>query len=227
MIPTGNELAAPPAALQIDGLKVARSGRVLLDELALRIPAGGRISIQGPSGCGKTTLLRIVSGLDTPDAGEVRLAGRLATQGKRLLLRPWERGVQMVFQDLGLWPTRKVLANVEDAVRAAGLDAPRERARRTLASLGLEALAERRVTHLSGGEARRLAFARALALEPALLLLDEPFTSLDPDARRRGFALLEEVAASTAAALVLVTHDPEEAARLGGEQLRLEGGRLA
>lgn len=225
--PAGAGDALPASAVSVRGLRVSRGGRALLEDAALELADGERVSIQGRSGCGKTTLLRVLAGLELPDAGEVYLGGRLATAGKRLHLQPWERGVQMVFQDLGLWPTRSVLSNVADAVQAAGLDDPQGRARRTLDALDIGGLAGRRVAALSGGEARRLAFARALALEPRLLLLDEPFTSLDPESRQQGFALLEQVLDSTAATVVLVTHDPEEAARLGGRALRLDGGHIA
>lgn len=215
-----------PAAVAVRGLRVAHDGRTLLDDLTLNLAPGERCSIQGSSGCGKTSFLRVIAGLDDADAGAIHLAGREANRDGRAVLPPWERGVQMVFQDLGLWPTRSVRRNVEDALRSAGRDDPRGRAERTLQALGLGDLMERGVGKLSGGEARRLAFARALALEPRVLLLDEPFTSLDPDSRAQGFALLEEVLAATSATVLLVTHDPEEAARLGGRMLRIDGGRL-
>ncbi len=215
-----------PAAVAVRGLRIAHDGRTLLNELTLTLAAGERCSIQGPSGCGKTSFLRVLAGLDDADAGEVHLAGREANRAGRSVLPPWERGVQMVFQDLGLWPTRSVRRNVEDALRAAGRDDPKGRAERTLQALGLAELMERGVAKLSGGEARRLAFARALALEPQVLLLDEPFTSLDPDSRAQGFALLEEVLDATAATVLLVTHDPEEAARLGGTRMHLQNGVL-
>ncbi|MDP7062039.1 MAG: ATP-binding cassette domain-containing protein, partial [Planctomycetota bacterium] len=134
--------------------------------------------------------------------------------------------VQLVFQDLGLWPTRTVLQNVTDARKAAGLGDVQKVAEETLAALDLQDLMDRKPTKLSGGEARRLAFARALALEPKLLLLDEPFASLDPDARHSGFDLLEQVLARSSAAVLLVTHDPEEAARLNGKRMSLSEGVL-
>ena len=200
--------------------------RKVLDQVSLTAEAGQRISIQGPSGTGKTTLLRIIAGLDCADSGTVTLGGTIATDGKRTLLPPWQRGVQMVFQDLGLWPTRTVLQNVMDARKAAGLPEVQKMSEEVLHALGLGALLKRLPAKLSGGEARRLAFARALAMEPKLLLLDEPFSSLDPEARHAGFALLEDVLEQSSAAVILVTHDAEEAARLGGSQMRLIDGGL-
>jgi iron(III) transport system ATP-binding protein len=212
--------------LAISGLcKSFGEGDILVD-VSLQVAAGERWSIQGPSGTGKTTLLRIIAGLELPDRGRVEIDGRLATDGNKLRLQPWRRGVQMVFQDLGLWPTRSVLQNVSDARRAAGLTDPKKVAMETLDALGLGALLQRRPAKLSGGEARRLAFARALAMEPQLLLLDEPFASLDSEARHAGFDLLDEVLARTSAAVILVTHDAEEAARLGGRSAHLEDGVL-
>ena len=215
------------AALAIDGLDHGYPERRLFTGLALELGAGERLSIQGPSGCGKTTLLRLIAGLEAPQSGTIELCGRPASRAGKVLLPPWRRGVQMVFQDLGLWPTRSVRANVRDACRAAGVADPDGRTDAVLQRLGLVGLAARKPSTLSGGEARRLAFARALALEPELLLLDEPFASLDAENRSAGFALLEEVLAATAAAVILVTHDPEEAARLGGRDLRLQEGKLA
>jgi ABC-type sugar transport system ATPase subunit len=200
--------------------------RKVLDNVSLELEVGQRMSIQGPSGTGKTTLLRIIAGLDVPDSGKITIGGKQATDDKKCLLQPWQRNVQLVFQDLGLWPTRTVLQNVTDARKAAGLPNVVQAATETLTALGLQDLLHRKPAKLSGGEARRLAFARALALEPKLLLLDEPFASLDPEARQNGFDLLEKVLERSAAAVLLVTHDPEEAARLNGTQMHLAEGVL-
>ncbi len=209
-----------------EDLVLAYDDRAVLRGASLELAVGARASLSGPSGGGKTTLLRVLAGLERPDAGRVLVGGEVATDGRRLVLPPWRRGIQLVFQDLGLWPTRTALQNVADAVAAVGLDAPRRRAEEALSRLGLADLAGRRPAHLSGGEARRLAMARALATRPRILLLDEPFASLDPEARREGFAWLEEVLADTEAAVLLVTHDPWEVDRLGGAALRLEEGRI-
>jgi ABC-type Fe3+/spermidine/putrescine transport system ATPase subunit len=212
--------------LAVEGLRLSRGGRTLFDGLELALRRGERLSLCGPSGCGKTTLLRTIAGLERPDAGRIWCRGLLATDGARLTLPPWRRGLQMVFQDLGLWPMRSVRQNVLDAARAAGRSDAAAAADAHLARLGLTALAARKPGSLSGGEARRLALARALVALPHALLLDEPFASLDPDARREGFALLDEVLARTDAAVLLVTHDPSEAERLGGRRLALRDGRL-
>jgi ABC-type Fe3+/spermidine/putrescine transport system ATPase subunit len=216
-----------PPQLALSALTKSFRQRVVLDHVSLAVEAGQRFSIQGPSGTGKTTLLRIIAGLEAADSGSVWLAGKVATEGAKIKLQPWQRGVQMVFQDLGLWPTRNVLQNVMDARQAAGLPHVKEVSTQVLVALGLGDFLKRKPGKLSGGEARRLAFARALAMEPKLLLLDEPFASLDPDARHAGFELLEQVLDQTSAAVILVTHDPEEATRLGGSQLRLVDGVLA
>ncbi len=220
-------MTAPPL-LEIRGLAWSAGGQPVLRELELHLEEGARLTVAGRSGAGKTSLLRLVAGLERPAAGEILLAGRRASAPGRVLLAPWRRGVQMVFQDLGLWPGRSVLANVRDALRAAGRSRREAtaRAREVLERLGLGALLERRPATLSGGEARRLALARALALEPRLLLLDEPFASLDPLARTEGLGFLEEILARTQAGVLLVTHEPEEARALGGELAVLRDGRL-
>jgi len=219
---------APPAApaLEAEGLVLIRGERRVLDGCSFALAAGARLALSGPSGCGKTTLLRVLAGLEKPAEGAVRCAGAAATEGPRLLLAPWQRGLQMVFQDLGLWPARTVRQNVLDAARASGQPDPGTAADALLARLRLDSFAGRKPGSLSGGEARRLALARALVTRPRALLLDEPFTSLDPAAREEGFALLDELLRETGAAVLLVTHDPWEAERLGGARARLLDGRI-
>jgi len=213
--------------LSVQSLRKSFGEQCILSGLDLQLDAGQRMSIQGPSGCGKSTLLRLLAGLDAPDNGTVFLCGEAANHKQRLLLQPWQRGIQMVFQDLGLWPTRTVLQHVIDVRKASGLASPKAVGEKVLHKLGLGQLLARRPGKLSGGEARRLAFARVMALEPKLILLDEAFSSLDPDHREQGFEVLEQVLESTGAAVILVTHDPAEAARLGGTALRMKEGKLS
>lgn len=210
-----------PAAVRVSELSCSLGGRRLFESLNFELEANGRLSIQGASGAGKTTLLRILAGLHPADSGTVELHGRAATSGKKHLLAPHQRGLQMVFQDLGLWPTRSVLQNIADPLQAQSWSKSdaQQRARELLNALHLDALEARKPASLSGGEARRLAFARALAPRPNLLLLDEPFASLDPTSRDRSFDALEAGLAHTEAAVILVTHDPSEADRLGGSRL--------
>ena len=216
----------PPSALSAEGLVLRRGGRAVLDGLDLVLGPGERLAIAGASGCGKTSLLRVLAGLDAAESGRVYLGGVLASEGAKIRLPPWKRGLQFVFQDLGLWPMRSVLQNVADVARWNRATDPKARAHELLTRVGLDGLAERLPATLSGGEARRLAFARALAARPRILLLDEPFTSLDPQARDEGFALLEDALRESQAAAILVSHDPGETERLGGRRLRMENGRL-
>ncbi|MGB0952675.1 MAG: ATP-binding cassette domain-containing protein [Planctomycetota bacterium] len=213
--------------LDVHGLSKSFADQVILKDCAFQLEAGERLSIQGPSGCGKSTLLRLLAGLETADQGTIQLDGKTATDGNKLPMAPWQRGIQMVFQDLGLWPTRKVLQHVVDVRKAAGLSDPKGVGSKILQELGLGSHLQARPGTLSGGEARRLAFARVMALEPKLILLDEAFSSLDPESRDQGFAVLEQVLESTGAAVILVTHDPLEAERLGGRAARMQDGGLA
>jgi iron(III) transport system ATP-binding protein len=187
----------------------------------LCVERGEFLALLGPSGCGKTTLLRLIAGYERPDTGEVVLEGR-PVAGSRWV-PPERRGVGMVFQDYALFPHLTVAANV-------GFGVPRrERRRRTaelLALVGLDAYGERYPHELSGGQQQRVALARALAPRPAVVLLDEPWSNIDPLLRG---AMREELAAILRAAdvtVVLVTHDREEAFSLADRVAVMRDGRV-
>lgn len=194
--------------------------RQVLAGVDFEVESGGILAVLGPSGGGKTTLLRIVAGLETPDAGRVEVLGRPVT-APGVFVPPESRRVGLVFQDYALFPHLTAREN-------AGFGAPgpegSARADEALSLLGLSEVAEHRPDELSGGEQQRVALARALAPEPAVLLLDEPFSNLDA-AFRAGVrdevaGLLRRVGATS----VLVTHDREEAFALADRVALLLGG---
>ena len=158
----------PGASVVLNSVARAAGGRPVLRGVSLEVPEGEMLALLGPSGAGKTSLLRVVAGLDAPDAGEVRLGGQDATRRP-----PRERGVGLVFQDLALWPYMTVEEHLE------GGDV-----RGLVERFALGALKGRRPHELSGGEKQRLALARAVAHDPRVVLLDEPFSGLDPLLRR-------------------------------------------
>lgn len=180
----------------------------------------------GPSGAGKTMTLRLVAGLERPDAGEISLDGRtLVSRERRVWVPPRERRCGFVFQDLALFPHLDVRANVLFGVRADG-EATRERLERLLERFRIGHLARRFPSELSGGEAQRAALARALMTDPAVLLLDEPFSSLDAETRRAVQDEVVEAHGTWRIPFVFVTHDREEAERLGDRMIFLREGKL-
>ena len=192
-----------------------------IDELD--IDAGERLAVLGPNGAGKTTLLRLLAGLDSPAAGSVELDGvPLAAAG-----RERRRRIAYATQQPGLLSTT-VLRNVELPLRWRGIarDVRRAAALAALERLGADRLAGRKAPTLSGGEAQRVNLARALALEPLLLLLDEPAARLDPDARQSFFADLEAALADRQATVVHVSHRADEAFRLADRVAVLSEGRV-
>ncbi len=203
--------------------KTFRGTRVL-EPLDLSIGAGETLVLLGPSGCGKTTTLRLIAGLETPDAG-----GRVAFGDDDVTALPIERRkVGMVFQNYALFPNLNVRGNIGYGLkiqRVSGADA-RERVDALLAMMRLEAHADKPVSQLSGGQRQRVALARALAPRPRVLLLDEPLTALDARLRDtlRGEmnTLLRELSVTT----VYVTHDQAEAMELGDRIVVMSHGRI-
>jgi iron(III) transport system ATP-binding protein len=194
----------------------ASSGRAAVEAVSLGLPAGKIGVLIGPSGCGKTSLLRAVAGLERCAAGRVVMAGEtLSDAGRGLHLPPEQRRIGMVFQDYALFPHLSVADNV--AFGVAGLDraARHKRVQQMLDLVGLAHAAKRAPHELSGGQQQRVALARALAPAPKLLLLDEPFSSLDVDLRERLAQEVRVILKESGTTALLVTHDQLEAFAVG------------
>ncbi|WP_411139461.1 ABC transporter ATP-binding protein [Streptomyces sp. x-80] len=200
--------AAPGAAVQVGGLVRSFDGRAVVDDLHLTVRPGEFVALLGRSGCGKSTLLRVLAGLDREIEGEVLVPRRKAVAFQAPRLMPWKRVWRNVVLGLPGRPDRGT------AVRA-------------LDEVGLGHRADAWPRTLSGGEAQRASLARALVREPDLLLLDEPFGALDALTRIRAQRLVAEVWQQRGCAVLLVTHDVEEALLLADRALVMEGGRIA
>lgn len=213
------------ADLVLDGLDKSFPGSATpaLQGFSLTVAAGTCTAVLGPSGSGKSTLLRVIAGLEAPDAGAVRIAGRdvAGVVAER-------RGVGMVFQRSLLFPHLSVLDNIAFSDRVSGVSrsVARARAGEYLDMVQLRGFGDRRVGELSGGQEQRVAIARALAAEPAVLLLDEPFSALDPALRSDMHDLLEAVRQTVSPTIVLVTHDRDEASRASDRIALIEHGVL-
>ena len=219
--PRANAGAVPPEKLlEVRGVTYKAAGRILIDKIDLSLAPGAPTLILGPNGAGKSLLLRLMHGLLTPQSGEILWRGGACSLETR-------RCQAMVFQD-PVMLRRSARANILHALKLRGVPrAQREgRAAKALETSGLAHLADAPARRMSGGEQQRLAMARALALEPEIIFLDEPTTSLDPASVKA----IESLIASTrdkGVKIVLVTHDVGQARRLGGEIIFLNKGRIA
>jgi ABC-type sugar transport system ATPase subunit len=207
--------------------KVYRAKRVI-DALSFVIEAGERVVLFGPSGCGKSTALLLIAGLVAPDAGEIRLAGKVVSTAGRIHAAPQSRGVGMVFQDLALWPHMSVAENIGFGLRARRVAAAECRRRiDDIANLvGLGDYLQVRPGELSGGEQQRVALARALVLKPQLLLMDEPLSNLDMALSRRLRAEILRLHMELGFTLVYVTHSLEEVQDIGTRMIDLGESRV-
>lgn len=195
-------------------------------DVDLTLTGGAVVALLGPSGCGKTTTLRIIAGFDSPDAGEVRVGGRLVA-GPGTWVPPEHRRVGMVFQHLALFPHLDVAGNVAYGLRASSRAERRRRVHEMLELVGLVGYEARFPEQLSGGQAQRVALARALAPDPDVVLLDEPFSSLDVSLRAEVRREVRRILAAAGATALLVTHDQDEALALGDQVAVMLDGRIA
>jgi len=214
------------AALVLAGV-TRRFGDVLaLDDVTLRGAAGAILGVLGPSGCGKTTLLNVVAGHLRPDRGRIEIAGRIVADGSATWVPPQRRRVALVFQDYALFPHLSALENVRFALPRDERRRGDERSRELLEALDVAAVADRRPSELSGGQQQRVALARALAQRPDLVLLDEPFSSLDQGTREEVRAEIIGRLRATGITCLVVTHDQEEALSLSDRVAVMHEGRV-
>ncbi len=199
-----------------------------LHDVSLDIVERESLVILGPSGSGKTTLLRIIAGLEAPDAGTVAFGEEVVSEPERVLIPPETRGLSFVFQDLALWPHMTVRGNIAFALKGQRWPGPRrsEALERALELCELADLADRRPHQLSGGQQQLVALARALATEPALVLMDEPLANLDAKLREAMRERIANLRHRLGFACVYVTHDQEDAFALGDRIAVLRAGSI-
>ncbi|MFT4173013.1 MAG: ABC transporter ATP-binding protein [Rhodocyclaceae bacterium] len=214
-----------PLSIRLDQCaKRFANGARALEPLDLDIAAGETLVFLGPSGCGKTTTLRLIAGLEQPDAG-----GRVLFDGRDVTRQGIEtRNVGMVFQSYALFPNMTVAQNIGYGLRLRKLPAAaqRERIAEMLAMMRIEALADRHIDQLSGGQRQRVALARALAVQPRALLLDEPLTALDARLRDTLRMEINQLLRSLGITTLYVTHDQAEAMTLGDRIVVMSNGRV-
>ena len=214
------------AALTVRGLVVEAPGEKgvrLLGPVHLTLERGEHVLLVGPSGCGKSTLLRAIAGLVEPSAGTIELEGEPASSPGRVLLPPERRGIGFLFQGGALWPHMSAAKQLDFVLARRGR---RHTAAELLELVDLAGCGDRMPATLSGGEAQRLALARALAADPRLVLLDEPLGPLDAELRGALIERLHALHESLGWTALHVTHDPREAEHIASRTLRMRDGRF-
>jgi iron(III) transport system ATP-binding protein len=212
------------AAVRLQSVTKRFGAVAAVDDIDLVIEPGTLVTLLGPSGCGKTTTLRMIAGLEMPTSGRVLIGNKDVT-----LLPPNERDVSMVFQSYALFPHMTVMENVSYGLSQSNLarEAQRAKALEGLALVGLTGFDDRLPSELSGGQQQRVAVARALVLEPQVLLFDEPLSNLDAKLRRRMREDIREIQLKLGLTSVYVTHDQEEALAVSDKIVVMNKGRIA
>jgi ABC-type Fe3+/spermidine/putrescine transport system ATPase subunit len=199
-----------------------------LEEISLSINEGELISILGPSGCGKTTLLRLIAGLEYPDSGQVEINGVINSIAEKFFIPAEKRNIGMVFQNLALWPHMTVAENIEFGLKIKKLSKNdiKNKVNEVLGMVSLASAGNRYPSELSGGEKQRAALARAVAAEPRLLLLDEPFNSLDSNLRYEIRSEIKDILTRLKITAIFVTHNHEDAVFMSEKIAVMNKGRI-
>jgi ABC-type Fe3+/spermidine/putrescine transport system ATPase subunit len=225
----GQEAKAQDAVLRYDNVSRTFGGVRAVDGVSFELRRGEILTLLGPSGCGKTTTLRIAIGLERSSTGRVSYEGRVVdAPGERTFIEPEKRGMGMVFQSYAIWPHMTVFENVAYPLRYRRVDKKEvaEKVNRTLEQVGLGGYGERRGTQLSGGQQQRVAVARALVFDPAVLLMDEPFSNLDAKLRETMRADLKRLQRRLNISILFVTHDQSEALALSDRIAVMKDGKI-
>ena len=207
------------------------NGFKALNGISLKIQDGEFIAVLGPSGCGKTTLLRLLAGFNHPSSGEIRI-GEQVVANRDYVLPPNERFISMVFQSYALWPHMSVRNNVEFPIKNSKFVSPEirsncdSRVQELIGMVGLTGMEKRLPAQLSGGQRQRVALARALAVNPDLLLMDEPLSNLDTELRVEMRREIKELHQKTKVTVVYVTHDQSEALALADRIVVMNQGQI-
>lgn len=217
------EILNENSKLQVKGLYKNFDGKDVLKTISFDVREGEFLSVLGPSGCGKTTLLRILIGLETQNSGQILLDGKDISK-----LKPSERGMGIIFQNYALFPNMTVLENVEYALKLhpETKGKSREIAQRTLEQIGMHDQLNKRPNQLSGGQQQRVAIARTLALNPKIILLDEPISALDVSMREVMKRELKEIQKKFNSTMIFITHEQEEAFYLSDRIMVMSEGDI-
>ena len=209
--------------LEIRHLSVVLNKNSILEDLSLEVKDREFLSLLGPSGCGKSTLLKAIAGINPVSSGTISLDGENITDKPA-----YKRGTVIVFQDMRLFPNMTVSENVAYPLRIQGVrkEDRRKKAENYLEYVHLEGLGDRKVSQISGGQQQRVALARALAAEPRMLLLDEPFSSLDENLREDMRKLVKDLHNEFNMTTILVTHDRQEALSMADRVALMFDGRI-
>ena len=223
---TGNQTEANVTVprLAVEGLRRCHAGRAVVDDVSLSVMAGQVTCLLGPSGCGKSTTLRLIAGVEVPDAGTIHVDGR-PVHDPTTRIPPEARGIGLMFQDFALFPHLSVGGNVGFGLRGRG-PGVQARVAELLARVGMSRHIDAYPHQLSGGEQQRVALARALAPRPRILLMDEPFSGLDDRLRDEIRDQTLDVLKAEGTAVLLVTHEPGEAMRMADEIALMRDGRI-
>lgn len=200
----------------------------VIDSISLKIPSGSFTTLLGPSGCGKTTLLRMISGLETPDEGKIMLGSKTVfSSEEKINVPPEKRGLGFVFQDFALWPHMKVKDNVAFGLRAQKrTENLEEEVEKALSSVRLTSYKERYPRELSGGQQQRVSFARAIATKPECILFDEPLSALDAILREEMRGEIKRLCKEYGLTSIFVTHDQSEAMSMSDMIAVIEKGKV-
>lgn len=207
--------------LELRGVSKRFGGQLAVDDVSLNLERGGLYCLLGPSGCGKTSTLRLIAGFEEPTAGDILLNGARINDDP-----PYERNVSTVFQSYALFPHLTVRKNIEFGLKRKGASDIERRVKDLLDMVELSGKQDRHPPQLSGGERQRVALARSLALEPDVLLLDEPLSALDPRLRKQVRTELKSLQRRVGITFLFITHDQEEALSLSDRIAVMNRGRL-